>query len=94
MHSELTGAVVQTRNQIAVAIEDFQMLQRGGSYDNINRVHPKGVLVTGMVAALNQREKDSFNHFRQGLQSLTVITFDELLHRLKLLYFDESASYR
>lgn len=29
MHSELTGAVVQTRNQIAVAIEDFQMLERG-----------------------------------------------------------------
>ena len=91
MHSELTGAVVQTRNQIAVAIEDFQMLERGGSYDKINRVHPKGVLVTGMVTALSQREKDSFNHFRQGLQSLTVITFDELLRRLKLLYFDETA---
>lgn len=92
MHSELTGAVVQTRNQIAVAIEDFQMLERGGFYDKINRVHPKGVLVTGMVAALSQREKDSFNHFRQGLQSLTVITFDELLRRLKLLYVDESAN--
>lgn len=92
MHSELTGAIVQTRNQIAVAIEDFQMLQRGGFYDKINRVHPKGVLVTGMVAELSQREKDSFNHFRQGLQSLTVITFDELLHRLKLLYVDESVS--
>jgi Domain of unknown function (DUF4263) len=92
MHPELTGAVVQTRNQIAVAIEDFQMLERGGFYDKINRVHPKGVLVTGMVAALNQREKDSFNHFRQGLQSLTVITFDELLRRLKLLYIDESAN--
>jgi hypothetical protein len=92
MHSDLTGAVVQTRNQIAVAVEDFQMLERGGFFDKINRVHPKGVLVTGMVAALSQREKDSFNHFRQGLQSLTVITFDELLRRLKLLYVDESAN--
>jgi hypothetical protein len=92
MHAELTGAVVQTRNQIAVTIEDFQMLQRGGFYDKLNRVHPKGVLVTGLVAALSQREKDSFNHFRQGLQSLTVITFDELLHRLKLLYLDEDAA--
>ena len=52
----------------------------------------QGVLVTGLVAALSQREKDSFNHFRQGLQSLTVITFDELLHRLKLLYLDEDAA--
>lgn len=34
--------------------------------------------------------KKSFNYFRQGLFGLTVITFDELLHRLKQLYcFDE-----
>jgi hypothetical protein len=39
-------------------------------------------------AGLSQREKDSFNHFRYGLHSVTVITFDELLHRLRLLYID------
>ena len=89
MHSQLTGAVVQTRNQIAVAIEDFQAVLQRGFRDTINRVHPKGVLVTGTAATLSQREKDSFNHFRHGLQSLTVITFDELLHRLELLYVDE-----
>ena len=52
----------------------------------INRVHPKGVLVIGSASLLNQRQKESFNHFRYGQHSLTVITFDELLKRLKLLF--------
>jgi hypothetical protein len=55
----------------------------------INRVHPKGVLVIGSTSRLSQRQKDSFNQFRHGLHSLTVITFDELLNRLKLFFCTE-----
>jgi hypothetical protein len=92
MHPDLTGAVIQTRNQIAVAVEDFQTVLQRGFRDKINRVHPKGVLVAGTAATLSQREKESFNHSRHGLHSLTVITYDELLHRLKLLYIDERSA--
>ena len=45
-----------------------------------------GVLVIGSTSELGQRQKDSFNQFRHTLHSLTVITFDELLNRLKLLF--------
>lgn len=86
MHNELTGGVVQVRNQISVAVEQFQAVLGVGFKDKINRVHPKGVLITGCLKDLNQREKDSFNQFRHGLFSLTVITYDELLNRLKKLY--------
>lgn len=86
MHYDLSGGVVQVRNQITVAIEHFQSVLGVGFKDRINRVHPKGVLVTGCLKDLSQREKDSFNQFRHGLYSLTVITFDELLNRLKKLY--------
>jgi hypothetical protein len=92
IHSDLTGAIVQTRNQIAVAVEDFQSTLQKTFHDNLNRVHPKGVLVAGTVAALPPREKASFNHFRHGMHDLTIITFDELLLRLKLLYTDERAA--
>ena len=88
MHADLSGGIVQTRNQISVAIENFQNVLQS-SYEQekkLNRVHPKGVLVIGLIQTLTQREKDSFNHFRQGQYSLTVITFDELLHRLRLMY--------
>ena len=89
-HTELSGSVVQTRNQITVAIENFQtVLQSTYAEKKLNRVHPKGVLLIGSIQALTQRQKDSFNYFRQGEYSLTIITFDELLHRLKLMYCQE-----
>jgi hypothetical protein len=86
MHKELSGGVVQVRNQITVAVEHFQSVLGAGYKDKINRVHPKGVLITGLFQSLDQRQRDSFNQFRHGLYSLTVITFDELLNRLKKLY--------
>jgi len=91
MHAELSGGIVQARNQIAVAVEDFQSVL-GKGYEELNRVHPKGVLVIGSASALGQRQKDSFNQFRHALHSLTVITFDELLKRLKLLFGLEYAT--
>jgi hypothetical protein len=85
MHSDLTGGIVQVRNQIAVAVEDFRSVI-GRDYVDLNCVHPKGVLIAGTASRLRKRQKDSFNHFRQSLFGLTVITYDELLHRLKLLF--------
>lgn len=85
----LSGGVIQVRTQIAEAIRNFDS-QLGYSFPELNRVHPHGVLVAGNYANLNEEQKRSFNHFRHGLFGLTVITFDELLSRLRQLYaFDE-----
>jgi hypothetical protein len=73
-----------------VAIEEFQAVLGPGFKNKINRVHPNGVLLIGSTTGLSQRQKDSFNHFRQGLFSLTIIIFDELLKRLKLMYCSDS----
>lgn len=86
MHADLSGGVVQVRNQISVAVEHFQSVLGEDYRDKINRVHPRGVLIAGVVADLTQRQRDSFNQFRQDFHSLTIITFDELLNRLKKLY--------
>lgn len=85
----LSGGVIQIRTQIAEAIRSFDAVL-GYSYPELNRIHPHGVLVAGTYADLNEEQRRSFNHFRRGLFGLTVITFDELLSRLKQLYaFDE-----
>jgi hypothetical protein len=86
MHADLSGGVVQVRNQIAVAVDQFEAVVGRGNHDTLNRVHPKGVLIVGTKAGLAQRELDCFNLFRHSLYSLTVITYDELLSRLKLLF--------
>lgn len=90
MHTDLSGGIVQVRNQITVAIENFQNVLEPGYEHKLNRVHPKGVLLIGSSDTLTQREKDSFNQFRHALHSLTVITFDELLNRLRLMYCQEA----
>jgi hypothetical protein len=92
MHGELTGGIVQTRNQIAVAIEDFESVLGRALGPDLNRIHPKGVLIIGKVDGLSQRQLESFNHFRYGLSDLTVVTFDELLKRSQLLFAANSGA--
>ena len=85
----LSGGVIQVRTQISEAIRSFEVVLHN-SYPELNRVHPHGVLVAGNYDKLEEEQKRSFNHFRRGLFGLTVITFDELLGRLKQLYtFEE-----
>jgi hypothetical protein len=86
MHGDLTGGIVQARNQIAVAIDDFEAVVGRALGPDLNRIHPKGVLILGKVDGLSQRQLESFNHFRYGLGDLTVVTFDELLKRSQLLF--------
>jgi hypothetical protein len=90
MHSDLSGGIVQVRNQIAVAIEHFHSVLGSLHEEKINRLHPKGVLITGTARALTPRQVASFNQFRHGLHDLAVITFDELLNRLTLLFGEPS----
>ena len=86
MHSDLTGGIVQTRNQMSVAINNFESVLGPGYGHKLHRVHPKGVLIVGKISGLSERQLISFNHFRHGLYSLTVIAYDELLMRLKVLF--------
>jgi len=86
MHSELSGAVVQVRNQIAVAVDQFEAVLGKSFQELSDRVHPKGVLITGMKAGLNKRQLDSLNLFRHSQYNLAIITYDELLKRLQLLF--------
>jgi Domain of unknown function (DUF4263) len=88
MHGDLTGALVQTRNQIAVAIEDFRSCL-GKEYRDLNRLHPSGIIVIGSRGNLDEREWTSFNLFRHSLHGVTVITFDELLKRLRFLFLED-----
>lgn len=81
MSEKLTGAIVQTQNQIEVAIRHFQSVL-GETFINLRNVYPRGVLIIGNISSLDQSQKDSFNNFRFANKKIEVITFDELLRRL------------
>jgi len=75
MSSDLSGSIVQLRNQIAVAVDEFRSVI-GRTYDTLNCVHPHGVLVVGVIRKLKSRQRASFNQFRRSLHGLTVITYE------------------
>jgi hypothetical protein len=91
IHCLLSGALVQVRNQVTVAVEHFQNVL-GDTFDEVNRLHPKAALVAGISRSLTDRQKASFDQFRNALHSTTVITFDELLRRLEIMYLKSRES--
>ncbi len=86
MHQELTGGVVQTQNQISVAVDQFEAVLGRTFEHGLNRLHPSGVLISGDYSALSESERESFNQFRHGLHNLTIVGYDELLKQLEALY--------
>lgn len=91
--ADLSGAIVQTRNQIAVAMNDFETVL-GRTYEDMKRVHASGVLIVGLGRDLSERQLESFNLLRRGIHDLTIVTFDELLIRLTHLFGDSTINDR
>ena len=85
MGADLSGGITQVQNQLRVALENFQSTLGSTFHNKINCIDPKAILVIGNSGDLSEEKRDSFNQFRRGFYSPTIITFDELLNRLKRL---------
>jgi hypothetical protein len=47
-------------------------------------VRPRGIILAGSASQFTeQKQKDDFRLLSQGLKNLTIVTYDELLTRLK-----------
>ncbi|MCT9872005.1 DUF4263 domain-containing protein [Paenarthrobacter aurescens] len=82
-HDHLSGPVAQVQSQMASAAEYAMVLFQGSGFDTVNE--PRGAVVTGRLSALNAEQRESFGRYRGGLSNVTVLTFDEVLERLKHL---------
>lgn len=84
IHTDLSGGVIQMENQIHIATEYFKT-QIGEDFDGLTHLNPCGILVSGTYSKLSDQQKKSFDLFRKSLGKNQVITFDEVLAKLKLL---------
>lgn len=84
IHGDLSGGVVQMENQIHIATEYFKT-QIGEDFDGLTHLNPCGVLVAGTYTSLSDVQKKSFDLFRKSIGKNQIITFDEVLAKLKLL---------
>lgn len=86
-HPELAGAVAQLQGQIESAGSDFrQLVQNTSEADAVETCVVRGAIIAGTAVALDPEESRSFVRFRNGLSNIEVLTFDEVLHRLKGLH--------
>lgn len=81
---EICGGIVQLEHQLQIAVEYFKT-ELGDDYDGLNSLCPTGFLITGSQSKLNDDQRRSFNLFRKSLGKNQIITFDEILAKLKLI---------
>jgi hypothetical protein len=84
---ELARAIIQVENYIE-NISAHKDAVRSYILDNDNLnlkvVRPRGIILAGNASAFStQKEKDDFRLLAHGLKNITIVTYDELLTRLK-----------
>ena len=85
-HNDLTGAIVQAQKQVKTAQEHFSSYL-AKDYEDLNFLHPHSVVIIGKYSDLDEDIKlKSFNLFRHMVHAMTIITYDELLRRLEVVY--------
>lgn len=86
--SELVSAVVQIKEQKDSFMKEYNSI-RNKSIDNdieFRAFDPKCYLIIGNSSDLNVTQMKSLNLFRNELKSVEIITFNELIDKVKLLY--------
>lgn len=92
---ELSGSIVQIRKQKDNLVKDYNSIKvQSIKNNNINfdAYDPKSYIIIGNTEKLNSIESESFELFRNSLKDIEIITFNELINKLKILesYLTES----
>lgn len=80
MDKELSGAIAQILDQKSVYGREFDSLSRGSG---LNYFNPKCILIIGKLSDLNKEQQECFELIRSSMKDLDIITFDELLMKIK-----------
>jgi Domain of unknown function (DUF4263) len=85
--SEISKAIIQVENYISNVTKHGDTV-RSYILDNhkidLKVVRPRGIILAGSASQFTeQKQKDDFRLLSQGLKNLAIVTYDELLTRLK-----------
>lgn len=86
-HGDLAGSVAQIQAQIESARTDLsQILSNTPNAPAINTGIVRGVVIAGTFATLDPQQRQSFLRYRDGLVGVEILTYDEVLERLRGLH--------
>ncbi len=78
---ELSGAVNQVLNYRDKFTKEYYSLCKNGN-DKFELLTPKCVVVIGKIATLTTEQIAAFENYRNSLNNIIIITFDELYERI------------
>lgn len=83
---ELSGSIIQIRKQKDNLMKEYDHIKRksiikGKDFDAYD---PKSYIIIGNSSKLNSIELESFELFRNSLKDIEIITFNELIEKLKI----------
>ncbi len=82
----LSWAIVQLQKQINTWIENFLTILWKDFQENwLNHLDTSWILLIWNLEKLNTKQKESFLLFRKTMNNITIVTFDELFNKIKLL---------
>lgn len=80
--TEMSGAVNQVLNYRDSLMKEYNNM-RSNTNESFVVFNPKCVVVIGQLSGMNQGQCAAFENFRNSLNNIEIITFDEILQRLK-----------
>lgn len=84
---DLSGSVAQVYAQISSAKEHFRNIARNSP--DSTPIEPStltGALMIGSLNNLTAQQRISFNHYRNSLHGIQIVTYDEVLSSIKSLH--------
>ena len=81
---ELTGSINQLLKSKDQLLKEYFVLN-GSSDEKFNIFEPKCVLIVGRFDKINADQITSFELFRNTIKNVQIITYDELLQKIKNL---------
>lgn len=85
---ELTSSIVQVKEKKDSLMKNYNAIWRESHEEGINfkAFDPKCYLIIGNTSDLKAKQIKSFNLFRNELRTVEIITYDELLSKMEILY--------
>ena len=83
----MSGSIVQIRKQKDGLIKEYNSikLQSMRKGTNFSAYDPKSYIIIGNTNELSDEQNESFELFRNSLKDIEIITFNELIDKLKIL---------
>lgn len=83
---ELSGSIIQIRKQKDNLMKEYDHIKRKSiiKEKDFDAYDPKSYIIIGNSSKLNPIELESFELFRNSLKDIEIITFNELIEKLKI----------